>query len=141
MVLALLNWHVVWVEWEHARARAARGSCVSARVCRVALAPFDEHTHGMPRVKLFCATCRTALLRYNKAGNGALVKLHPSRVTADCSVPLRKSAEKAQPEHTALGVTCPKCHTVFARVTMIGGQLYRKLIGGKVSWNNRKCEL
>ena len=36
--------------------------------------------HDMPRVSLFCAACRSPLLRYNNKGGGALVKLHPDRV-------------------------------------------------------------
>lgn len=39
-------------------------------------------------------------------------------------------AEKKQPD--SLGLRCPECRSVFARVAVIGGQVYRKLIGGKV---------
>ena len=90
------------------------------------------------RVKLFCVSCRTQLLRYNKSGTGALVKLHPSRVTADRSIPPcgNGSDKPLASDHgihrDMLGISCPTCQTVFARVVTIGGQVYRKLIGGKV---------
>jgi hypothetical protein len=89
----------------------------------------------MPRVKLFCALCRAPLLRYNKKGSGALVKLHPSRVTADRTVrPAARNADAAagaEPQQSP-GLSCPECRSTFARITVIGGQVYRKLIGGKV---------
>ena len=67
----------------------------------------------MPRVKVFCVACRGHLLTYRKQGRGALVKLHPSRIADD---PL----------------SCPHCATPFARAATIGGQAFRRLIGGKV---------
>ena len=73
----------------------------------------------MPRVKVFCVACRGHLLTYRKQGRGALVKLHPSRIAAD---------------HTAAEdpLSCPRCATPFARAATIGGQAFRRLIGGKV---------
>jgi hypothetical protein len=71
----------------------------------------------MPALKVFCSGCSSLLLKYTKAGRGALVKLHPRRVSRD---------------RTADGLHCPFCDAEFARRTIIGGQRFRKLLGGKV---------
>jgi RNase P subunit RPR2 len=73
-----------------------------------------------PVVDVFCSSCRFALIRYNKSGRGALVKLNPARVRVDSA--------------TAAGapLTCPQCGGAFAREVVIRGVLFRKLIGGKV---------
>jgi hypothetical protein len=71
----------------------------------------------MPVVKVCCSGCRNLLLKHNKAGCGALVKLSSRRVTAD---------------HTAGALACPSCDSQFAREAIISGQHFRKLLGGKV---------
>ena len=67
----------------------------------------------MTVVKVFCAGCCTLLLRYNKAGRGALVKLNPQRVTADHTAALSPLA-------------CPGCGKAFAREATIGGSSHRR---------------
>lgn len=87
----------------------------------------------MPKVKVFCASCRTQLLRYNKGGTGALVKLHPFRVTADSTITeLRSGGNGSEADSAAAGLSCPECRSVYARVVIISGQVYRKRIGGKI---------
>ena len=73
----------------------------------------------MTVVKVFCTACRFLLLKYNKAGRGALVKLNPQRVIDD------RTCSKAP-------LKCPACAKDFARETKIQGRPFRKLLGGSV---------
>jgi hypothetical protein len=73
------------------------------------------------RIKVLCSSCNTLLLRYDKRGNGALVKLDPRRVISDyCTT--------EAPQY------CPadNCSSQFAREVDIKGRPFRKLLGGKV---------
>lgn len=68
-------------------------------------------------VDIYCAKCRTQLLKYKKGGNGALVKCFVERITKDFT--------------NQVGV-CPECDTVFGRDSMIRGTPAIKIIGAKV---------
>lgn len=71
------------------------------------------------RIKVLCGGCRTLLLRYDKRGSGALVKLNPDRILED-----RTQQGDA--------MRCPSCAAPFARPLEVGGRTLRKLLGGKV---------
>ena len=71
------------------------------------------------RVKVLCMSCRQLLLKYDKRGTGALVKIKPSRIISDAT------------DHTN-DCACPRCGQVFAREMMLGCVRFRKLLGGKV---------
>ena len=73
----------------------------------------------MTRIKVLCSSCRTLLVRYDKRGSGALVKLHASRILED----------RTSPEDP---LRCPSCLSAFARDLTIGHKQFRKLLGGKV---------
>ncbi|MFT2092504.1 hypothetical protein [Paraglaciecola sp. 2405UD69-4] len=68
-------------------------------------------------VNIHCRQCKTQLFKYRKGGKRALVKCFKERITKD---------------YTVTPCTCPHCHTVFARDTLIRGTPAFKLIGGKV---------
>ena len=72
--------------------------------------PADART-----VSVFCAACRTRLLRYRKGGDGGLVKIRRERIAED---------------YTAGDLRCPRCGQAFARERTGGGPAF--LIGGKV---------
>ncbi len=73
--------------------------------------PADART-----VSVFCAGCRTLLLRYRKGGAGGLVKIRPERIAEDL---------------TGGDLRCPRCGQAFARERgTMGGPAF--LIGGKV---------
>ena len=70
-------------------------------------------------IEIFCARCKTKLLRYRKGGKGALVKCFKERIVesyTDDEEPCR----------------CPGCQGEFARETLIRGTPAYKIIGGKV---------
>jgi len=68
-------------------------------------------------VDIFCRQCNTQLFKYRKGGKGALVKCFKERIVTDfCQQPC----------------TCPHCHQVFARDTLVRGTPAYKMIGGKV---------
>lgn len=71
------------------------------------------------RVKVLCSGCRTLLLKYDKRGTGALVKLNPGRVLRD----LTSQSDDC---------VCPGCRLTFAREMMLKTVRFRKLLGGKV---------
>lgn len=73
--------------------------------------PADART-----VSVFCAGCRTRLLRYRKGGDGGLVKIRRERIAED---------------FTAGDLRCPRCGQTFARERGTGGGP-AFLIGGKV---------
>jgi hypothetical protein len=68
-------------------------------------------------VDIFCSGCKTILFKYRKGGKGALVKSFKERISQD---------------YTTESCTCPKCHKLFARETLIRGLPAYKFIGGKV---------
>lgn len=68
-------------------------------------------------VEIFCAKCRCLLIKYRKGGKGALVKCFKERIVED---------------YTQTPCICPKCHTEFARDTLVRGTPSYKIIGGKV---------
>ncbi|MGS2719815.1 hypothetical protein [Paraglaciecola aestuariivivens] len=68
-------------------------------------------------VDIYCSQCKTQLFKYHKGGKGQLVKCFKQRISQDFT-------------HTAC--TCPKCHSVFARDTLIRGTPAYKIIGAKV---------
>jgi hypothetical protein len=72
-------------------------------------------------VKIYCAGCRTLLYRYQKRGNGHLLKCFQERI-------LRDYTEE-------LGV-CPVCGEVFARETMIRGKPANKVVQWKVYYKS-----
>ena len=74
----------------------------------------------MARIKVLCKGCNTLLLRYDKRGRGALVKINPKRVIEDFTI-------ATEP------FKCPQCLNIFARPLAIAGISFRKLLGGKVS--------
>ena len=73
------------------------------------------------RIKVFCASCKSLLMRYDKRGSGALVKLDPRRILTDYTA---ASAPLECPE--------PSCAAPFARNLISKGRPFRKLLGGKV---------
>lgn len=68
-------------------------------------------------VKIYCGKCRTLLYRYQKKGNGHLLKCFQSRILED---------------HTEIVGQCPECEQIFARETMIRGKAANKIVQGKV---------
>jgi len=70
-------------------------------------------------VDIFCAKCKAPLFKYRKGGKGALVKCFKERITQD---------------HTTESCTCPQCHQIFARDTLVRGTPAFKMIGGKVTF-------
>ncbi|MGB0898143.1 MAG: hypothetical protein ACPGSN_02745 [Psychrobium sp.] len=68
-------------------------------------------------VDVYCQSCKTQLYKYRKGGKGALVKCFKERIAQD---------------YTLVSCTCPKCHQIFARETLIRGVGAFKMIGGKV---------
>ena len=68
-------------------------------------------------VNVYCKQCKTQLYRYRKGGKGALVKCFKERISEN---------------FTQEPCTCPVCHAIFARETLIRGTPAYKLIGGKV---------
>ncbi|NRB42220.1 MAG: hypothetical protein HRU20_27750 [Pseudomonadales bacterium] len=68
-------------------------------------------------VDIFCAKCKAPLFKYRKGGKGALVKCFKERISKD---------------FTSEPCTCPSCHAVFARDTLVRGAPAFKIIGGKV---------
>lgn len=68
-------------------------------------------------VDIFCKQCNTKLYQYRKGGKGALVNCFKERITKD---------------FTEQACTCPNCHQVFARETLVRGAPAFKMIGGKV---------
>lgn len=68
-------------------------------------------------IDIFCSKCKSQLFKYRKRGKGALIKCFKERIAQD---------------FTEVSCTCPKCHQVFARETLMRGTLAIKFIGGKV---------
>lgn len=67
-------------------------------------------------VAIYCSRCKTLLYKYQKGGKGALVKCFKSRIAVD---------------QTTTPATCPHCHQVFARETLVRGTPAFKIIGNK----------
>ena len=82
-------------------------------------------------VSVTCNKCRTRLFRYKKK-NGTksnLVKCYIERICEDPENLLDQlNSNRNEEIHTW---NCPKCHTSFARSSMIHGKPALKLIGGK----------
>ncbi|MCG6390293.1 hypothetical protein K6U51_07860 [Vibrio fluvialis] len=68
-------------------------------------------------VDIYCAKCRTLLLKYHKGGKGALVKCFKERIAQD---------------FTSGDGRCPNCGSEFARDAMVRGTPALKMLGGKV---------
>ena len=73
----------------------------------------------MTRIKVLCSSCRTLLLRYDKRGSGALVKINPARILADHTDP-------SDP------LRCPGCAATLFRDVVVNNRPFRKILGGKV---------
>jgi len=68
-------------------------------------------------VKIYCAKCRTLLYKYQKVGNGHLVKCYKDKIIKD---------------FTEGDLKCSNCKEQFARETMIYRKPANKIIQGKV---------
>lgn len=68
-------------------------------------------------VEIYCAKCKTKLLKYRKGGKGALIKCFKERIVDDL---------------TLVPGQCPNCQQIFGRDMLIRGTPAYKIIGGKV---------
>jgi len=68
-------------------------------------------------IKVYCAQCRTLLYKYQKEGQGHLIKCYKERIVKD---------------FTKGDLSCPRCQGLFAREAMIHGKPSHKIIQGKV---------
>lgn len=68
-------------------------------------------------IDVYCKTCDTQLYRYKKEGEGHLAKCYKDEILRD---------------FTDGSLSCPLCHTEFARERMIHGRPAHKIIQGKV---------
>ena len=74
-------------------------------------------------IKLYCAQCRTPLYKYQKEGQGHLVKCYKDKIVKD---------------FTKGDLRCPQCQVPFARETMIHGKPAHKIIQRKVFVKNER---
>lgn len=73
---------------------------------------------GTKTIKIHCSKCNEFLYKYNKGGNGSLVKCFLHKILKD---------------NTNGNKLCPKCGQEFARDRIIRNKPAHKIIKGKVS--------
>jgi hypothetical protein len=80
-------------------------------------------------IRIFCGMCQHFLYKYQKKGNGGLVKCFVHKILGLACCPLDLHCPV---DNTNKDMTCPECGSKFAREAIIKGKLAHKIIGGKV---------